>query len=73
MYIESSTRKVMTYKRPQVSKVTASLPRVHHGLEDILSKPSVRTALLKMTKTGSDGKCFLQRLCENYDNPDLDR
>lgn len=73
MYIGTSSQKVMTYKRPQVSKVTASLPRVHHVLEDILSKPTVRKALLKMTQVDADGKCFLQRLCENYDNPNLDR
>jgi radical SAM protein with 4Fe4S-binding SPASM domain len=63
----------MTHKRPQASKVTASLPQVHHALEDILSKPSVRQALLKLTKPDAEGKCFLQRLCENYDNPNLDR
>ncbi len=73
MYIGTSARKVMTYQRPQADKVTTSLPRVNHALEDILSKPSVRKALLWMTKPDSEGKCFLQKLCENYDNPDVDR
>lgn len=73
MYIKSTSQKVMTYQRPQASRVTASLPRVHHALEDILSNPRVRKVLLKITKTDRDGKCFLQRLCENYDNPHLSR
>jgi radical SAM protein with 4Fe4S-binding SPASM domain len=72
MYVGNSNRKVMTYQRPQVSKASASLPKSHHILEDILSKPSVRKALLWMTKRNSDGKCLFERLCENYDNPDAD-
>ena len=73
MYVENSTRKILTYQRPQASKVTASLPKTHHALEDILSRPSVRKALLWMTRRGSDGKTFLESLCENYDNPNVDR
>src|SRR3972149_12140509 len=73
MYVENSTRKVMTYDRPQVSKVTASLPNAHHALEDILAKPSVRKALLWMTKRGPEGKAFFEKLCENFDNPNLDK
>jgi radical SAM protein with 4Fe4S-binding SPASM domain len=72
MYIGRTSQKVMTYKRPQVSKVTVTLPKAHHPLEDILSKPAVRKALLWMTRRGPDGKCFLERLCENYDNPNAD-
>lgn len=73
MYTDNSTRKILICQRPQVDKVTASRPRVHHALEDILSQPSVRKAQLKIIKTDSAGKCFLQRLRENFDNPHLDR
>ena len=73
MYVDNSTRKVTTHQRPKASKVTASLPRSHHILEDILAKPSVRKALLWMTRPGPDGKCFFMKLCENYDNPNVDR
>jgi radical SAM protein with 4Fe4S-binding SPASM domain len=62
----------MTYHRPQVEKRTVSLPNAHHILEDILAKPSVRKALLWMTRRDSEGKCFFTRLCENYDNPQAD-
>lgn len=72
MYVDQNTRRVMTYHRPQVSKVTASLPQTHHVLEDILCKPSVRKTLLWMTKRGRDGKCFFEKLCESYENPNAD-
>jgi radical SAM protein with 4Fe4S-binding SPASM domain len=72
MYVEKSARKVNTYDRPQAPKVTASLPHAHHSLEDILSRPSVRKALLWMTRPDSSGKTFFEKLCENYDNPSLD-
>lgn len=69
MFVGNSTRRVMTHRRPQVQKLTASLPPSHHVLEDILSKPSVRRTLLWMTRRGADGKCLFERLCENYDRP----
>ncbi len=72
MYIDSSGRTVLTYRRPQVEKRTAGVRESHHVLEDILAKPSVRKALLWMTRRDSEGKWFFIRLCENYDNPDLD-
>jgi radical SAM protein with 4Fe4S-binding SPASM domain len=73
MYVDGSAHKVMTYQRSQVEKITSCLPQSHHVLEDILSRPSVRKALLWMTKRDSEGKCFFMRLCENYDNPQVDR
>ena len=72
MYLGTSSRKIMTHPRPQVGRLTASLPDAHHVLEDILSKPVVRKAFLWMTRRDSDGKCFFMRLCENYDNPSAD-
>ncbi len=39
MYIGRTTQKVMTYARPQVQKVTVTLPKAHHPLEDILLLP----------------------------------
>ncbi|HZO99451.1 MAG TPA: radical SAM protein [Terriglobia bacterium] len=72
MYIDGSARKVMTYQRPQAPKVTASLPNSHHVLEDVLSKPSVRKAMLWMTRRGEDGKAMFEKLCEYYDNPRID-
>jgi len=73
MYVDGSSHKVMTHRRPQTAAVTSCLPRSHHVLEDILSKPSVRKALLWITKRDAEGKCFFMRLCENYDNPQADR
>lgn len=72
MYLGTSSRKVRTHPRPQVERLTASLPGSHHVLEDILSRPVVRKAFLWMTRRAPDGKCFFMRLCENYDNPDAD-
>ncbi|MFQ5927036.1 MAG: radical SAM protein [Terriglobia bacterium] len=71
MYVGTSKQKVTTYQRPQASKVTAALPNTHHVMEDILSKPSVRKVMLWMTRPDRNGRCFLQKLCENYDNPNL--
>jgi radical SAM protein with 4Fe4S-binding SPASM domain len=62
----------MTHPRPQIRRITASLPGTHHILEDILSKPVVRKAFRWMTRRDADGKCFFMRLCENYDNPQAD-
>ena len=72
MYVDNSGRKMMTYHRPRVEKRTVSLPETHHILEDILAKPSVRKALLWMTRRDPEGKCFFIRLCENYENPQAD-
>ncbi len=72
MYSDDSTQRVRTHRRPQGSRVTIGLPKTHHVLEDILSRPIVRKALLWMTRRGSDGKTFFEKLCENYDNPHLD-
>ena len=72
MYVEDSTRRVMTFQRPRVNRVTVGLPRTHHLLEDILAKPSVRRALVWATRRDTEDKCFFMRLCENYANPDLD-
>jgi radical SAM protein with 4Fe4S-binding SPASM domain len=72
MYLGTSSRRIRTHVRPQVGRLTASLPGSHHVLEDILSKPVVRRAFLWMTRRDPDGKCFFMRLCENYDNPDPD-
>lgn len=71
MYVQNSTRRIRTFVRPQVSKITAPLPNPHHILEDILQASSVRRLLHWMTIPGQDGKCLFERLCENYDNPNL--
>ena len=68
MYVGSSSRRVMTYQRPQVKKRTASFPQSHHILEDILASHSMRRVLRWMTRRDAQGKCFFMRLCENYDN-----
>lgn len=72
MYIKNNTGRILTHQRPQVPKITTSPPVTHHVLEDILGKPSVRKALLWMTRRGSDGKCFFEKTCENYDNRTAD-
>ncbi len=61
----------MTHPRPQVGRLTAPLPQSHHILEDILAHPVTRQALAWMTRRDRDGKCFFMRLCENYDNPQV--
>ncbi len=71
MYVGSSSRRVMTYQRPQVKKRTASLPQSHHILEDILASGSARRVLRWMARRDAEGKCIFMRLCENYDNPAL--
>ncbi len=60
-----------THSRPKVEPLTAGHARSHHILEDILRNPQVHKLLKWMTKRGPDGRCFLERLCENYDNPAL--
>ena len=72
MYLGKTTTKQSTYTRPQVQKVTAPLPQSGHVLEGIISKPSVRRALLWMTKRDSSGECFFEKLCRNYDNAEGD-
>lgn len=67
MYVQNSTRKIQTFRRPQVGKRTAGLPNPHHVLEDILQNRHVRKLLRWITIPGRDGKCFFERLCENYD------
>lgn len=62
-----SYHKGSTHSGPKVNKLTAGLPRSHHALEDILSRPIVQRILKWMTLRGADGKCFFERLCENYD------
>jgi len=71
MYLQNSTRRVRTFERPQVEKITAALPSPHHILEDILRTASARKLLHWLTIPGRDGKCLLERLCENYDNRNL--
>ena len=71
MFVAKSNRRAPTHPRPKAAKVTASLPRSHHILEDILSDKRVRKALLWMTRRRPDGSCFFQQLCQNYDNPAL--
>ncbi|MCE5306981.1 MAG: radical SAM protein [Acidobacteriales bacterium] len=36
-----------------------------------MSNPRVHSVLKWMTRRGPDGKCFFERLCENYENPAL--
>ncbi len=67
MYVNESQRRVWTFRRPQLPRQTAALPDPHHFLEDLLSHPLTRKALAWMTVPGADGKCFFERLCENYD------
>jgi len=46
-------------------------PAAHHLLEDLLSKRYVQKLLGWVTVVGKDGTCLFERLCENYDNPNL--
>jgi sulfatase maturation enzyme AslB (radical SAM superfamily) len=46
-------------------------PAAHHRLEDILRKGYVQRLLGWLTVVGPDGTCLFERLCENYDHPDL--
>jgi hypothetical protein len=59
------------HKRPTVKKVTGSQAS-HDALEDKLSRPLVRKALRWMTHRQADGKCFFEKVCENYDQPSAD-
>jgi len=71
MYLRNSNHRVMTHKRPTVKKVTGSQAS-HDALEDKLSRPLVRKALRWMTHRQADGKCFFEKVCENYDQPSAD-
>lgn len=70
MYVQNSTRKVRTFQRPQVLKITAAVTEPNHLLEDLLSRRSVRKLLGWMTALEPGGRCFFERLCENYDRND---
>jgi sulfatase maturation enzyme AslB (radical SAM superfamily) len=72
MFVRDSTERISTFQRPQAEKITASLPDPHHILEDILRNSYVRRLLKLAATPGRDGKCFFERLCENYDNPGRD-
>lgn len=67
MYVDNSSRRIKTYQRPQVPKLTVRPPGPRHVLEDVLSHPLTRKVLGWITVPGDDGKCFFERLCENYD------
>jgi len=67
MYVDNSSRRIKTYQRPQVPKLTVRPPRPRHVLEGVLSHPVTRKVLGWITVPGDDGKCFFERLCENYD------
>ena len=42
--------------------------QARHILEDILARKSVRRLLALATRMDSTGKCFFERVCENYNN-----
>jgi sulfatase maturation enzyme AslB (radical SAM superfamily) len=44
---------------------------VRHAMEDILAWPLTRFVLRKMTRMDNANTCFLERLCEDYNNPTL--
>lgn len=67
MYVGNSSRRIKTYQRPQAAKQTTAPPNPHHLLEDVLGHPIMRRVLGWITVPGKDGKCFFERLCENYD------
>jgi radical SAM protein with 4Fe4S-binding SPASM domain len=71
MYLGDSLEKVRTSQRPAATRLTAPPNEPHHKLEDILAKPSTRRLLGWLTELKSDNKCLFERLCENYDNPEL--
>jgi len=67
MYVDVSSRRIKTYQRPRVPKLTVQPPRPRHILEDLLSHSLTRKILGWITDPGKDDKCFFERLCENYD------
>ncbi len=72
MYLENSSCRVMTHKRPTVNRVTGSLAGSHDVLEDVLSRPVVQKALRWMTRRQADGESFFEKVCEHYDRPAAD-
>jgi len=55
----------------RIGRLKANAEPTHHVLEDILGRPLVRRVLGLMTRTDSTGRCFFERLCENYRNTGL--
>lgn len=43
----------------------------HHVLEDLLARPDVRKLLGWISSSRNGAPSFFERLCENYDHPDL--
>ena len=43
----------------------------HHILEDLLAHPVTRRILGRIMRRGAGGTSFFERLCRNYNNPDL--
>jgi radical SAM protein with 4Fe4S-binding SPASM domain len=70
MYAHSSAKE-FSFISSRSEKITIALPNPHHILETILGSPHARRLLGYVTIVGEDGKCFFERLCENYDRPDL--
>jgi len=52
-------------------KLTATVPQPHHRLEDILGNPYIQRLLGPVTARGKDGMSLFERVCANYDNPNL--
>jgi len=71
MYLGDSAEKVRTCVRPPAMRLTTPANEPHHKLEEILAKPSTRKVLGWLTAMASDNRCLFERLCENYENPEL--
>lgn len=57
--------------RPPALRLTTPANEPHHKLEEVLAKPSTRKVLGWLTVMKSDNRCLFERLCENYENPEL--
>ncbi len=62
-------RKILTAKRPQVSKLTQPLHFERHRFEDYLSSSYMRKFLGLLTERRADGTCYLEKVFSTYDRP----
>jgi len=57
--------------RPTAPKLTAPLSQPGHRLEEILQRFEIRRVLRYLTDARPGEACLFERLCRNYDNPEL--
>lgn len=67
----AQTANRLTTLRPQVPKQTKSLTTQHHKFEEYLANPYLRKLLGLLTQRGADGRCYLEKVFETYDQPGL--